>query len=406
MPEKINMLNSTSLIMKKFILLFSIIVLPLNFFYALFFVLGYFPAIPLMGYSTIIHIFSVLVLICLLLNFNKFLKIKYFYVLVFFLIQVVVSAIVGFYFSDYSFNYEVLSQSIILFYYLLIYSCLGFYLNYYKLVGSKIWLFFLYLFLLTVICLYFKTGDFSFYFELMNPNVVTINYQEVSSIFLFVWFFYYVGVNDGAERFKSILIAFLILLSSGARSEFFGFIITLLYVVLLSNLRLNLSKIKSIIILLVIVTALVVCFGDFLINIFENSRHFSVIKLDDDSSWQEREVLKQKNLQNIYQNPIFGNYASHFEIGRGSYIHNILSSWQQFGLSGFILYALLILIPFITLSIYKVKHDTKEIDGFLFISTYCLTLIFVTKSVYWVYLGFSIGSFLYFCYKYKKGILR
>ena len=106
----------------------------------------------------------------------------------------------------------------------------------------------------------------------------------------------------------------------------------------------------------------------------------------------------------IFQNPVFGSYASHFDLGRGHYIHNILSSWQQYGLLGFILYTLLVVIPFLVISFMRVKTDNKELDGFLFISTYALIVIFVTKSVYWTYLGFSLGSFLYYCFYFKNKV--
>lgn len=387
--------------------IFALVALPLNFTYALLYVLGYFPALPFMGYATITHLFSPIVLLFLLTNGSILLNVKYFYLLIFFLFQVLVYTFVGYFLSDYSYNLEAFAQSFLLFYYLLVYAVLGFGLYYFKIMGSKIWLYFLYFFIFVVVCLYFKNGTFSFYFNLMNPSAATINYQEVSIIFLFVWFFYYAGVFDSIERIKSIVICVIILIASGARTEFYGFILALLYVFLLGNVRINFYKLKNFIIVFSILLVILFLFKDFIFEVFENSRHFSVTKLDSDGSWQEREYLKHKNLNYIYENPIFGSYASHFDIGRGFYIHNILSSWQQYGLLGFVLYLLLVVIPFLVISYTRVKTDNKKLDGFLFISTYSLIVVIVTKSVYWAYLGVSIGSFLYYCFYFRsKLILR
>lgn len=400
------MIDRNYSILEKMVYSFLLIAFPLNFFYALFYVLGYFPQIPLFGFTTFIHLGSICILLSLTYYYKKLLNVKYVYILIFLLIQMFVYTVVGYFFSDYAFDGEVLAQSILITYYLFIYSCFGFSIFYFNLIKSKALGWMLFFFLTSVVFLYFKNGTFSFYFHLMNPNAVTINYQEVSSIFLFVWLFYYAGEENLFKRSISILVAAIILTASGARSEFFGFLLSFAYLLLLTNVRLNINKIKNIVLILFFLSILIYLFQGFLLTAFEESRQFTVTNLDEDGSWQQREYFFKRNLENIINHPILGNYASHFELSRGSYIHNILSSWQQYGLIGFILYFLLIIIPFVVLSIHSVVRNDRIVNSLLFLATYSLILCFVTKSVYWHYLGLSVGGFAYYCFYFKKGLIK
>lgn len=82
----------------------------------------------------------------------------------------------------------------------------------------------------------------------------------------------------------------------------------------------------------------------------ESSRVLNLFQdYEGDVSYQLRTWALQNGLQTISDSPIFGNYASY---PRGLYIHNLLSSWVDLGLVGFLFYTSLVLLPLVL----AVKH--------------------------------------------------
>jgi hypothetical protein len=73
--------------------------------------------------------------------------------------------------------------------------------------------------------------------------------------------------------------------------------------------------------------------------IFSQTRSAEVLDLSTSSSWQARLELQGVAIAVIQQNPILGDFGYYLrEGGAGSYPHNALSAWTNFGLLGFMLY--------------------------------------------------------------------
>ncbi|WP_104470710.1 O-antigen polymerase [Acinetobacter indicus] len=388
------------------LLVFILISFPLNFIYSYFNAIGFLPDLPLIGYPLFIHLSSFFIIIIFLKNFNGEIS-KHFYNFVFiaFIVNCIVYTLVGYFISEYSGNLDSFSQSAIFLYYLVIYTIASFYFFNFIISYNRIFLYLLLIFSLIVVLNYIQTGNYIFTLGSLSDDDSNLTYQHVSLIFFLTWFFHFFLEKNIYLRLLSVLIIFTLLIFSGARSEFFGFLISFLFylVYLFFNIpRINLYKtlINIFVILIVIFLS-----KNFVLEIFENSRHFNVVDLQSDNSWYERKQLQEINLREIKENFIFGSYASHFNIGRGSYIHNILSTWQQYGLIGFILFIILVFAPFF----YSLRKILKSMNSYeqalFFISTYCLIMVLVVKSIFWPYIGIMFGLYL-FVLKTNKPIVR
>src|SRR6056297_2487183 len=75
-----------------------------------------------------------------------------------------------------------------------------------------------------------------------------------------------------------------------------------------------------------------------------NARMFVFLDLEQDSSFNARQELFDKGVRAIKNHWYTGDLAGQTEYGGlGSYIHNYLSLWRQFGLFAFMLFIILIL---------------------------------------------------------------
>lgn len=118
----------------------------------------------------------------------------------------------------------------------------------------------------------------------------------------------------------------------GARSEFLGFI--------LAGGTLTLLRLRDLRPHHVLVPALVACWWlwagiDWPVS--GNVRISNLANLASDGSYLTRMELNRHAWRTIRASPLFGDYGSHVLIGGpGSYAHNALSAWVNFGLAGFL----------------------------------------------------------------------
>lgn len=91
----------------------------------------------------------------------------------------------------------------------------------------------------------------------------------------------------------------------------------------------------------------------------------------------------------------FCSFGSHYEVSSGSYIHNWLSVWQQYGVISFLIYVFLLSFPVLSLMRLYFYYESKRLILPLALSFYCLLMVVVSKSFVWSYAGLSAGVYLY-----------
>lgn len=132
-----------------------------------------------------------------------------------------------------------------------------------------------------------------------------------------------------------------------------------------------------------------------------NSRMFAFQNFDKDRSVITRSYLLKEGLSGIEKNWFIGDYLGQLRYGNlGSYIHNYLSLWRQFGLIPFICFCFLLLYSKIKAwKIYfKLKKEniiSPEIFFLITGASFCLIEILFARSYtspyIWLFIGMSIN---------------
>ncbi|MBD2569387.1 O-antigen ligase family protein [Anabaena lutea] len=143
--------------------------------------------------------------------------------------------------------------------------------------------------------------------------------------------------------FSILVSSIIILFFNSSRASFFSFIIVSTYMLycLLVTLR-N----KKFILLFIIISSLILfstfadSFNNMMIeyNLLSN-RNLSAVETGSDGSLDLRMDFYASGIKDIINNPIFGNYSERtLDSGRGTYIHNFLAAFQDFGFLTFFAY--------------------------------------------------------------------
>lgn len=196
------------------------------------------------------------------------------------------------------------------------------------------------------------------------------------------------------RKFSQILIVLLIsvicLFIIGARSESVAFmLLTIVIFFFRSNQRMLMLLIFSFILLVMYF------FSDsFMIIImdnFHNSRLLSLFEISQDRSILERTEMLHFAFETIFNNPIFGSYASYEP---GHYAHNIFSAWVDLGLFGFLLYCVLLFMPFLNLIINY--NYSSRISSYQFVLGIVILVLFLdlfSKPFTNLYLPYMVALF-------------
>lgn len=308
-------------------------------------------------------------------------------------------------FSTEEYKLDAFMQSVVYLVHFCAFMAIGF--TVFELKWPKI--FVLLLFLVYVLLAYFEhnmssTIPVSLYSIYGEFTDVVPNYQLVSLSVVFLCLLLY--RTNIKYKTVFVLMALFMVFLTGGRSEFLGGVISLFFFLLLSILttlskRMMVKRVYLYSILMIVFFALIFIYIYFYTDAdlgISNNRNLQVFNLKEASSWQARENLESKNLELIFKSPFVGNFGSHFSLGQGSYIHNILSVWQQYGFFSFLMYLIIMIFPVVNLSIVFIKKESVGLAGPLVLSFYCLLLMAVSKSVFWPYAGLSVGSYLYVRY--------
>lgn len=115
-------------------------------------------------------------------------------------------------------------------------------------------------------------------------------------------------------------------------------------------------------------------------------RQLEIANLTTSRSWQDRESFLIKGWAGIKSSPLAGDYGGQLRDGGsiGSYIHNGLSAWRQFGLVPFLIYAVLCLAPFCVAGWRVARGETDPLWMLtLYAGGFTLLLVVMAKSVFW-----------------------
>jgi len=131
------------------------------------------------------------------------------------------------------------------------------------------------------------------------------------------------------------------------------------------------------------------------------SRQMKLLSPFDDKSVQHRKELNKQALEAIAKNPIRGDFSGHAIPGYGGigyYAHNIISSWRQLGVVGFIFYSVLMLWPVIgTFCLFVKKPVLLQVDIWRVlgvVSVFMLLLALGAKSIFTSVFALSWGMFI------------
>lgn len=200
---------------------------------------------------------------------------------------------------------------------------------------------------------------------------------------------------------KSKIIYFVIFASliglffNGARSEFAAYAVGLISISLIYSFKSPSFGFKMLS-LFICLMALVYYF----IDVLPDSRMFQLLDIGSASSFIARMDLQSYSIALIKKNPIIGDYGGYVDIGGvGSYAHNIISSWVNLGLLGFLCYVLIFSFMWVV-AIKKLFTHMHLIDFriFLFFLVCVTVLVLFAKDYSYMLIGFLIGLF----FKYRK----
>lgn len=226
-------------------------------------------------------------------------------------------------------------------------------------------------------------------------------YQGIARSFLIIAVIATVFMKNRINAIFAALIFSFILFVVGARSEFYGFIgAILLFHSIMS------FKYKSSFIAIALLISTSVFLGVYYFNELMESRQLQVLDLSHSSSWVARQDMKEFALNQIAQNPILGEFGGHVKYHSiGTYAHNALSGYVNYGLLFFVLYTVTIFSMFIN-SLYALikSPSSKEWTLSFMFSFIVLFLIITAKPVFWPITYLAIGIYLgakYFSYSKK-----
>lgn len=200
----------------------------------------------------------------------------------------------------------------------------------------------------------------------------------------------------------AVVLSFILFLV-GARSEFYAFIL-----LVLSYHFLAAYKVKS---SFTVITFFAVFSVGLFINYYEkiaDSRQLNVAAISKDESWQMRQQMQDYAILQIKKNPILGDFGGHGYFSDatgqsvGTYSHNALSGYTNYGLLFFVLFIAMSYLSFIYSALQFIKNPQNEDWIFAFLFTFLMAfLVTFTKPVYWSVIYMAWGVFMGTLYKIK-----
>lgn len=110
-----------------------------------------------------------------------------------------------------------------------------------------------------------------------------------------------------------------------------------------------------------------------------------LLNIGESQSGRARLEMLVRGLRDIASSPIFGIYAGQTADGSGwgTYIHNMLEAWRQFGIVSFVAYAVLIISAFVSACRWRLAGG-QSFDMIFAVALYVAGLCVVANGVFWL----------------------
>jgi len=189
-------------------------------------------------------------------------------------------------------------------------------------------------------------------------------------------------------KILTIMLSIFVLSSLYGRTPFY-LMIVISFIMLLRDFNLNYKF--MFVIIIIVATIYIVSFFD-----LESSRMFHFLLTGEDSSWDARTLQKSYGYQDIKDNWFLGAYAGQFynhELTFGSYIHNFLSFYRQFGLAVILLLTCIFLRIGKNYYLWYRKLYSEKVDYIFYLGFFVILEIIFSRSYTLPYLFFVLGMF-------------
>lgn len=227
-----------------------------------------------------------------------------------------------------------------------------------------------------------QTGELMFYAQRAYGVEEVATYQGFARSALIILLALISWSKELAHRLFISVGGTFALFMLGSRSEFYAYVATATAVMLILSLRDRRIFLGAILFTVGIVSLLAIGYDH-----MTESRQFEVLSLSESSSWQSRMGLSEVAIGQVFESPVFGYFGGHIAEagGGGSYAHNLLSAWVNYGLPGLVWYVALAVTALAASFRNLLKDGGRDPVWLLSFATNftCVLLILAAKSVFW-----------------------
>lgn len=138
-----------------------------------------------------------------------------------------------------------------------------------------------------------------------------------------------------------------------------------------------------------------------ILSLFPNNRTLELLDLSQSTSANLRHHLTLNAVKTIFNNPLFGDYASY---ASGYYSHNFLSAWVDLGFFGILYISIILIVPAFKLFFYGYFHRKKSQDFILVFSFMCIAILLLLMSHDFtdMLVGATLGAYTKYRYEEKN----
>ncbi|NYT78469.1 hypothetical protein H0A71_15865 [Alcaligenaceae bacterium] len=228
---------------------------------------------------------------------------------------------------------------------------------------------------------------------IVNPRDLfggyNVSYQGFTRSVMIVSIALVASIQKDGLRLVFCALATALIFTFGARSELYGFVFAVGLFELIRIVNKPSWVVPMVVAAIVLMVAVIINFDS-----LASSRQMNVFSLSADSSWSQRESQTHYALNQIFQNPLSGVFAGHFQAGGvGTYSHNVLSAWVSFGLVGFVVYFAINLLAFFMAVNGVVRKSPSVLWKFAFyLNSASLIMMLTAKPVFWPMVALSWGA--------------
>ncbi|MGI4717264.1 MAG: hypothetical protein ACRYF6_02655 [Janthinobacterium lividum] len=253
------------------------------------------------------------------------------------------------------------------------------------------------LLVMSAITYYFSVGGFFFLQalgEAKDPNSLA-TYQGFARSYIYTYLIVACTIRFVLVRYVLYVVVTSALFLNGARSEFSA----VLFLIPVNELYYARHRLYAV---FTLVLASVILIGgvDYIVAKLPENRILQLLDLSHSSSANMRDRFAHDAFRTISENPIFGDFASYPD---GHYAHNVITTWVDFGLFGFVFFSALLLWHGVWLLLHGFFSAKKDRDFVLAWSFVSVTILWAltAKSMPDMCVGAALGAFARYRYKQR-----